>query len=131
MKEKLTKKAVITKCAPAPVGAYSQAVQMGQWLFLSGQIPLSVETQKMVVGDMGVQTEQVMKNIQEVLQSVGASFSNVVKVTIFLKDMKHFPQVNDVYSQYFKSPFPARSCVAVRDLPKGAELEIEAIAYLD
>ena len=115
---------------PKPVGAYSQAIAVGPWLFLSGQIPLIPETGEIVKGDIIPQTERVMKNIQMVLLANHMDFDNVVKAGIFLKNMGHFSAVNEVYSRYFKKPFPARSCVAVQDLPKGVDIEIEAIACL-
>ena len=115
---------------PQPVGAYSPAISVGPWLFLSGQIPLIPETGEVMKGDIISQAERVMKNIEVVLLANSMSFDNVVKAGIFLKNMDHFSAVNEVYSRYFKKPFPARSCVAVQDLPKGADVEIEVIAYL-
>ncbi len=115
------------KCKP--VGPYSQAVVAGPWLFLSGQIPIDPKTGQLVVGDITVQTERVMKNIGAVLRDYDRGFHHIVKVGIFLKDMEHFSSVNEVYKKYFKEPFPARSCMAVKGLPKGADIEIEVTAF--
>ena len=96
-------------------------------IFISGQIPIDLKTQELVSEDITIQTEQVFKNIQAVLQVTGRDFSRVVKTTVFLQDMQDFESVNKVYSSYFKKPFPARSCVAVKTLPKNAKVEIEVI----
>lgn len=125
------KKPVFISSAPKPVGPYSQAVAVGSWLFLSGQIPIDPDTEQMISGDIVSQTERVMQNIQAVLKAHNMSFNHVVKVSIFLKNMDHFSSVNEVYSRYFTKPFPARSCVAVRELPKGVDIEIEVIASFD
>ena len=126
---KMVKQAVFSKLAPHPVGPYSQAVFAGPFLFLSGQIPLDPENQKLLTGDIRSQTERVMKNIKAVLQAAQMDFFHVIKTSIFLKEMNHFSVVNDVYGKYFTEPFPARSCVAVQELPKGADIEIELIAF--
>ena len=123
------KKEVLSSLAPRPVGSYSQAVAVGSWLFLSGQIPLDPETGQMVSGDIALQTERVMENIKEVLTANGMNFTHVVKAGIFLKSMNDFSVVNEVYSRYFEKPFPARSCVAVNGLPKDSDIEIEMIAF--
>ena len=125
----MTKKNIFSPLAPKPVGPYSQAVFAGPFLFLSGQIPIEPESQKLLTGDIQLQTKRVMKNIQAVLQAAQMDFSHVIKTSIFLKDMNHFPIVNEVYSQYFSEPFPARSCVGVQELPKGADMEMELIAF--
>ena len=123
------KKEVLSSLAPQPVGFYSQAVTVGPWFFLSGQIPLVPETGEMISGDIAVQTERVMKNIKAVLEANHMSFNHVVKVGIFLKNMDDFSVVNEVYSRYFEKPFPARSCIAVSELPKSSNIEIEVIAF--
>ena len=125
------KKSVFSPSAPKPVGSYSQAIATGSFLFLSGQIPIDPDTEKIISGDIVSQTERVMQNIQAVLKAHDMDFSHVVKAGIFLKNMDHFSSVNEVYSRYFKEPFPARSCVAVRELPKGVDIEIEVIASFD
>ena len=111
------------------LGPYSQALVAGPWLFLSGQIPIDPKTGQLVLGDITIQTERVMQNIGAILRDYGRDFHHVVKAGIFLKDMDHFASVNEVYKKYFKEPFPARFCVAVKDLPKGADIEIEVIAF--
>ena len=117
-----------TNKAPAAIGPYSQAVVLGELIFTSGQIPLSPETGEIVGGDISSQTEQVMKNIAGLLEAAGSGFSNVLKTTCFITDMAHFTAFNEVYASYFTGEEPARSCVAVKQLPKGALVEIEAIA---
>ena len=124
------KKAISSPKAPQPLGPYSQAVYARdlKMIFLSGQIPIDPQTNKLVTGDIAAQTEQVMRHIQQVLLAAGINFKNVVKTVIFLRDMNHFALVNKVYSRYFEPPYPARSCVAVRELPLGADVEIEVVA---
>lgn len=117
-----------TQNAPAAVGPYSQAIRTGDFLFLSGQIGIDPTIKRIVDGGIEAQAHQVLKNVSAVLENVGLSMDHVVKTTVFLKDMTHFKIVNDIYSQYFKSPFPARSAIAVQGLPLSAEIEIEAIA---
>jgi 2-iminobutanoate/2-iminopropanoate deaminase len=123
------KKAYVTENAPKPVGPYSQVIQAGGFLFLAGQIPLTPEG-KMNEGDLAAQTRQVMSNLNEVLHKAGVSFEHVVKTTIFLADLADFEAVNEIYAEYFKQPYPARSTVQAARLPKGARLEIDAIAVL-
>ena len=125
------KKSIFSTAAPKPVGPYSQAIAVGSWLFLSGQIPIDPHTEKIISGDIVSQTKRVMQNIQAVLEAHNMNFSHVVKAGVFLKNMDHFSSVNEVYSRYFKEPFPARSCVAVQELPKGVDVEIEIIASFD
>ena len=121
--------AISTKNAPAAIGPYSQAVIIGDMLYASGQIPLDPETGKLVGTTIIQQTSQIMKNIGAVLDAAGTSFENVVKTTCFLTDMNDFAKFNTVYAQYFTGK-PARSCVAVKELPKGALAEVEVIAHL-
>ena len=123
---------VSTPRAPAAIGPYSQAVRAGQFLFLSGQIPLDADTGELVGGaDVGAQATQVMKNLGEVLAAAGAGFANVVKTTIFLVDLADFAPVNQVYGAAFDGlDPPARATVQVAALPRGALVEIEAIALL-
>lgn len=123
-------KVISTQKAPAAIGPYSQAVQAGNLLFCSGQIPLDPATGEMVQGDVAMQAVQVMKNIAAMLSAAAAGFSDVVKTTIYLADMADFAAVNEVYGQYFNEHKPARSTVAVKGLPKGALLEIEIIVAL-
>jgi len=124
------KKVIQTEKAPKAIGPYSQAIQAGSFLFLSGQIPLDPKTGEMVKGDIRKQTQQVLENIKGVLESQGLGMDNVVKITIFLKDIANFNQVNEVYATYFPSFPPARSTVEVAKLPRDAEIEIEAIALI-
>lgn len=119
---------VSTKYAPAALGPYSQAVRVGDLFFLSGQIGIDPESGKPVDGGIEGQTAQACKNLSAVLESQGLSLANVVKTTVFVTDISKFADVNNVYSQYFRQPCPARSCVEVSALPKGMLVEIEAIA---
>jgi len=119
---------VRTDKAPKAVGPYSQAVVSGNFVFVSGQIPLDPETGKMVEGDIEEKTRRVLENVSAVLESVGLSLKNVVKVTVFITDLSNFEKVNKVYSKFFGDHKPARSFVEVSALPKGAEIEIEVIA---
>lgn len=123
------KKIVLTQEAPAPVGPYSQAVECGNFLFCSGQIPIDPLTNEVLRGDVQLQTKLVMKNIEGVLKAAGLDFSKVVKATIFLTDMGDFAKVNEVYAPFFPKDPPARSTIAVRELPKGVNVEIEVLAH--
>lgn len=122
--------AISTDKAPAAIGPYSQAVRAGNMLFLSGQIPLDPRTGQMVSGAIAEQTERVLDNLAAVLAEAGASFSNVVRTTIFLVDLADFAVVNEHYGKRFSGVFPARATVQVAALPRGARVEIDAIAVL-
>ena len=123
------KKEILTKNAPAPIGPYAQAIEVGNLVFCSGQIPLDPVAGTIVgEGNVEAQTQQVMKNISSVLNEAGLGFGNVVKTTIFLKNMSDFPKVNSIYAESFMAPFPARSTVEVARLPKDVLVEIEVIA---
>jgi 2-iminobutanoate/2-iminopropanoate deaminase len=124
------KEIISTDKAPAAIGPYSQGVKAGGFLFLSGQIALDPKTMAVVEGDAVAQTEQVMKNMKEALESQGLDFSDVVKTTVFIKDMREFGRINEVYGRFFAKDAPARSCVEVARLPKDVLVEIEAIALL-
>lgn len=127
----MKKETILTENAPAPIGPYSQAVKVGNFLFCSGQIPLDPKTSALVgAGDVKVQAKQVMENIAAVLKEAGTSFDHIAKTTIFLKSMGDFPVVNEVYGSYFKGDFPARSTVEVSRLPKDVSVEIEVLAVL-
>jgi 2-iminobutanoate/2-iminopropanoate deaminase len=126
----MDKKVIHTDKAPKAIGPYSQSIQAGDFLFLSGQIPLDPKTGELVNGDIRDQTNQVLKNIKSILESQKLGMGNVVKVTIFLKDIGNFNQVNEVYATYFPSSPPARSTIEVAKLPRNAEIEIEAIAVI-
>jgi 2-iminobutanoate/2-iminopropanoate deaminase len=116
--------------APRAIGPYSQAVSSdaGRWVFLSGQIPLDPATGELVPGDIAAQTERVMENLAAVLAAAGLGFGDVVKTTLYLVDLADFARVNDVYARYLEAPPPARATVEVAALPRGARLEIDAIA---
>ena len=124
------KKIIETKMAPAPIGPYSQAVLAGNFLYISGQIAIVPQTGELEMTDVVSETHQVMKNLEAILQATGASFDNVVKASIFLKDMKQFAQVNTIYGGYFVSQYPARETVQVSMLPKDVNVEISMIAFL-
>lgn len=126
----MKKKVIQTEGAPKAIGPYSQAIQAGNFLFLSGQIPLDPKTGELVKGDIRKQTQLVLENIKGVLESQGLGMENVVKATLFLKDIGNFNQVNEVYAKYFPSSPPARSTVEVAKLPRDADIEIEAIALI-
>ena len=123
------KKIIFTKNAPAPIGPYSQAVLADGMLYCSGQIPLDAMTGAIINGSIAEQTEKVCQNIAAVLNAVGFNFENVVKTICFLVSMGDFAEFNAVYEKYFISK-PARSCVAVKELPKGVSVEIEVIATI-
>lgn len=122
-------KTVSTKSAPAAIGPYSQAIVCGGMLYASGQIPIVPATGKLAEGDISVQAEQAIKNVGEILKAGGATYADVVKTTCFLADMNDFATFNAVYEKYFTGK-PARSCVAVKTLPKGALCEVEVVAAL-
>lgn len=124
----MEKKIIQTNSAPAPIGPYSQAVQAGSFLFISGQVAINPATGNVEATDLIGETHQVMHNLKAVLAEAGTDFSAVVKTTIFLSDMSHFSQVNEVYGKYFDGNFPARETVAVKGLPKNVNVEISMIA---
>ncbi|NPA68745.1 MAG: RidA family protein [Chlorobi bacterium] len=122
------KQIIHTDKAPAAIGPYSQAVKHGNTLYVSGQVPINPETGKIVEGGIKEQTEQVMKNIEAILKEAGYTFSDVVKSTCLLSDMKNFTGMNEVYAQYYSENPPARAAFAVKELPLGVLIEIETIA---
>lgn len=122
------KKAIRSEKAPAAVGPYSQAIDCGDLVFLSGQIPLVPETGTLAEGGLEGQARQMFANISSILQEAGLDFSNVVKTTVFMTDLSQFAAFNGIYAEYFPGTPPARSCVEVSALPKGALLETEVIA---
>ena len=124
------RRAVSSASAPKAIGPYSQAIQSGSLLFLSGQIPLDPATGQMVEGDIAAQTHRVFKNLQAVLEAAGATLDHVVRTTVYVADMNDFATVNEVYGTYFSSPAPARATVQAARLPKDARVEIDAIADL-
>lgn len=124
------KSIVSTTKAPAAIGPYSQAVKVGNLIFVSGQIPLDPESGKIVEGGVIEQTKRVMSNLEAILSETGAGLESIVKTTLYIKSMDDFPVVNDIYGSYFTKEPPARSCVEVNRLPKDALVEIEAIAFV-
>lgn len=124
----MAKKIITTKEAPAPIGPYNQAVQTGNLLFISGQIPLDAVSGALKMDSIEEEAHLVMKNLGAILSEAGMDFSNVVKTTIYLSDMSLFAQVNEVYGSYFTADFPARETVAVKGLPKNIHVEISMIA---
>ncbi|TBO45152.1 RidA family protein [Pedobacter kyonggii] len=124
------KQIIKTTNAPAPIGPYSQAVQAGNFLFISGQVAINPENGELNIGNIEEETHQVMRNLKAVLLEAGLTFDNVVKSTIFLSDMGTFAQVNEVYGQYFTADFPARETVQVSVLPKNVNVEISVIAIV-
>jgi 2-iminobutanoate/2-iminopropanoate deaminase len=124
----MIKQIIETNNAPAPIGPYNQAVKTGNFLFVSGQVALKPGTNDFANADIIEETHQVLQNMKAILAEAGMDFSNIVKTTIFLSDMALFSQVNEIYAKYFDGNFPARETVAVKGLPKNANVEISAIA---
>jgi 2-iminobutanoate/2-iminopropanoate deaminase len=127
-KFRMDKKIITTQSAPAPIGPYSQAVQAGSLLFISGQIAIDPATGDLDASDIAAETHRVMKNLQAILNEAQMDFNSVVKTTIFLSDMSLFTAVNEIYSSYLTGDFPARETVAVKGLPKNVNVEISMIA---
>ena len=121
---------ISTKAAPAAIGPYSQAVRAGDFLFLSGQIPLEPATGALVVGDVRVQTQRVLENLAAILEAAGSAPGQVVKTTVYLADLGDFPAMNEVYASFFTGTAPARATVQVSRLPRDVRVEIDAVAYL-
>lgn len=122
-------KQISTDKAPAAIGPYSQAIRSGNMLFCSGQIPVDPET-GIIPDGVKAQAEQVLTNVKNLIAAAGSSIENVIKTTVFIKDMNDFAVINEIYAKYFTEPFPARSCVEVARLPKDVLLEVEAIVEL-
>ena len=121
-------KTISTNMAPAAIGPYSQAIEVGNLVFTSGQLPIDPATGAFPEGGIKEQARQSLLNIQAILKGVGLTMNNVVKTTVFMADMGDFADMNEVYAEFFSEPYPARSAVAVKTLPKGAMLEIEVVA---
>ncbi len=121
-------KSIHTNQAPAAIGPYSQAIEANGMIFASGQIPIDPATGQFVEGGIQEQTRQALTNARKILQAAGTDMENVIKTTVYLSDIHNFAAMNEVYAQFFTEPFPARSAVAVKDLPKGALVEIEVLA---
>lgn len=123
----MNKKAIHTDDAPAAIGTYSQAIQAGGLVFLSGQIPLVPATMEVVDGDFEARARQVFKNLQAVAEAAGGSLNNAIKITVFLTDLDNFATVNAVMEEFFEQPYPARAAVGVASLPKGVDVEADAV----
>ena len=126
----MTKETIKTSQAPQAIGTYSQAVKVGQTVYLSGQIPLLPETMEIVTGDMASHTRQVFDNLSAVATASGGSLADIVKLNVYLCDLSNFATVNEVMAEYFNEPYPARAAVQVAALPKGVDIEIDAIMHL-
>jgi len=118
-----------TDKAPKAIGPYSQAVKAGQFLFVSGQIPINPVTGELVKGDIQAETQQVLENLKAIIEKAGSTLKDVLKTTIFIKDMNNFSLINEIYEKYFLTDPPARACVEVARLPKDVNVEIEAIVF--
>ena len=119
-----------TKKAPQAIGTYSQAVKTGNTVYLSGQIPLDPEKMELVQGDMQAQIRRVFDNLEAVAEAAGGSLADIIKLNIYLTDLAHFPQVNEIMATYFSQPYPARAAVGVAALPKGAAVEMDAVMVI-
>ena len=132
MKEELAtrfaSRRISTKAAPAAIGPYSQAIKVGNFVYTSGQIPIDPATGSLSEGGIKEQTRQSLQNVKAILEEAGLTMENVVKTTVFMADMNDFADMNAVYAEFFAEPYPARSAVAVKTLPKGALVEIEVVA---
>lgn len=126
----MSKQIISTPDAPAAIGIYSQAVRVGNTIWVSGQIPLDPKTKELVEGGMEAQVRQVFANLKAVVTAAGASFDDVVKATVFLTDLGHFALVNKIMAEHFREPYPARAAVGVASLPRGAQVEVECIVAL-
>lgn len=124
------KTAVNSNAAPQAIGTYSQAIRVGDTVYLSGQIPLVPATMQMESGDMRAQIVRVLDNLRAVAQTAGGDLADIVKLNVFLTDLAHFPLVNEVMAEYFRAPYPARAAVGVAALPRGAAVEMDAIMVL-
>jgi reactive intermediate/imine deaminase len=126
----MPKKVIHTKNAPQAIGTYSQAVRAGDFVYLSGQIPLDPATMQLVSGEIEVEITRVFENLKAVAEAAGGSLAQAVKVNVFLTDLAHFAKVNEIMAKYVPEPFPARAAVGVSQLPRGARVEIECILHL-
>jgi reactive intermediate/imine deaminase len=126
----MTKIIIETNKAPQAIGTYSQAVKVNDTVYLSGQIPLLPETMEIVEGDISVQIRQVFDNLKAVAEAAGGNFFDIVKLNVYLTDLTHFPVVNEIMSEYFEKPYPARAAVGVAALPKGVAIEIDGVMII-
>lgn len=125
------KNIISSEKAPAAIGPYSQAVKAGNLVYTSGMLPIDPLNGQIIEGDIKIQTDQVLKNLLEVFKAAGACINDVIKTTVYLKDMNDFAQMNEVYKKYFTEKFPARTCIEVARLPKDALVEIECLLYVE
>jgi reactive intermediate/imine deaminase len=126
----MSRTAIHSDSAPSAIGPYSQAVRMGNTVYFSGQVPLDPAKGELVQGDIAMQTRQVFENLKAVCTAAGGSFNDIARVGIYLTDLKNFSEVNGVMAEYFQAPYPARSTIEVKGLPRGAEVEIDAVMVL-
>jgi len=126
----MTRQIITTEKAPKAIGTYSQAVRAGDTVYVSGQIPLDPATGELVGGDMEAQIRRVFENLKAIIEAAGATFANVVKLNVYLVDLKHFALVNQTMALYFREPFPARAAVGVASLPRGAQIEMECVVHI-
>lgn len=123
----IEKQVVYTKTAPVPIGPYSQAVKTGDTIYISGQIPIDTKTNELVLGKFDKQAEQAIINLSEITKAAGGTLDDIIKVTVYMTDLANFTTLNQVMAKYFHKPYPARVVIAVKELPKRASIEIEAI----
>ena len=126
----MPKEVIVSKKAPKPVGPYSQAVKAGNFLFISGQLPINPATGEIVRGNFEEAVKVVLENVKSIVEEAGGTMDDIVKVTVYMKDLSLFSKFNEIYSQYFRDKYPARVVVEVSRIPKDADLEVEAIAYI-
>jgi len=126
----MSKRIISTDAAPAAIGTYSQAIRVGDTIWVSGQIPLDPHTQQLVAGDIEAQTRRVFDNLKAIVVAAGATLDDVVKANLYLVDLSHFALVNKIMAEYFREPYPARAAVGVAALPRGAQIEVECIVAL-
>lgn len=127
----MKKEIISTDMAPKAIGPYSQAVKVGNFLFISGQIPIDPKTGELIEGNIKEQTKRVLENLKGIMESLGGSLENIIKTTVFLKNIEDFHDMNEIYAEYFKENPPARSTIEVSRLPRNVSIEIEAIGILD
>ena len=126
----MTRQIITSKNAPAAIGTYSQAVKIDKTVYLSGQIPLLPETMELCGNEIEAQITQVFTNLQAVAEAAGGSLADIVKLNVFLTDLQHFPLINEIMAKFFNEPFPARAAIGVAELPKGSQVEMDAIMVL-
>jgi reactive intermediate/imine deaminase len=126
----MSREIISTERAPKAIGTYSQAVKAGSTVYMSGQIPLIPETMELVEGDMEAQIRRVLDNLQAVAEAAGGGLQDIAKLNVYLTDLSHFPLVNEIMARYFSEPYPARAAIGVAALPKGAQVEMDAVLEL-